>query len=482
MNRTYIQEVPKEIGNTIKVQGFIENLRNSKAMAFIVLKDITGKLQITVEKADHPELVDTIDKLTPDSVITVTGKVVENDYVKMGGIEMIPSEIEIESIADALPIVRKEIAATKKKKAVERSSIDQRIDYRWIDLRTDENQLMFKAQSCFVNAMRKFLLDRSFIEIHTPKLIAAASESGSEVFKVDYFDRNAYLAQSPQFYKQMAMAAGFERIFETGPVFRAEKSYTNKHSTEFSGFDLEFSYITSYRDVMKMEEELLTAGLKAVKEAYGDQIKELFGQEVIVPETPFPVVKLADLYKGLEEEFGYTVDESEKGDLTKMCIRDSHTAEAAKALGMHVIAYDRYPSQAAKDLGVEFVELDDLFARSDVLGLQMPLMDFNTGIINKENIAKMKDGVIIINNSRGQMVVEQDLADALNSGKVACAGLDVVSTEPIRADNPLLKAKNCIITPHMSWGSRSSRQRIMDCTVENVRAFLAGQPQNVVNK
>ena len=113
---------------------------------------------------------------------------------------------------------------------------------------------------------------------------------------------------------------------------------------------------------------------------------------------------------------------------------------------------------------LEFVELDDLFARSDVLGLQMPLMDFNTGIINKENIAKMKDGVIIINNSRGQMVVEQDLADALNSGKVAFAGLDVVSTEPIRADNPLLTAKNCIITPHMSWGSQGSRQRIMDCT------------------
>ena len=158
-----------------------------------------------------------------------------------------------------------------------------------------------------------------------------------------------------------------------------------------------------------------------------------------------------------------------------------HTAEAAKGLGMHVIAYNRSPSQAAKDLGVEFVELDELFARSDVLGLQMPLMPFNTGIINKENIAKMKDGVIIINNSRGQMVVEQDLADALNSGKVAFAGLDVVATEPIRADNPLLKAKNCIITPHMSWGSRDSRQRIMDCTVGNVRAFLNGKPENVVN-
>lgn len=180
---------------------------------------------------------------------------------------------------------------------------------------------------------------------------------------------------------------------------------------------------------------------------------------------------------------GYSVSQFAIALMLEACLHIGiHTAEAAKALGMHVIAYDRYPSQAAKDLGVEFVELDDLFARSDVLGLQMPLMDFNTGIINKENIAKMKDGVIIINNSRGQMVVEQDLADALNSGKVACAGLDVVSTEPIQADNPLLKAKNCIITPHMSWGSRSSRQRIMDCTVENVRAFLAGQPQNVVNK
>ena len=304
MERTYINEAQKAIGGTVKVQGFIENLRNSKYMAFIVLKDITGKLQITVEKADHPELVDTIDQLTPDSVITVTGKVMENDYVKMGGVEMIPESIEVESTANALPIVRKEIAATKKKKAVERSSIDQRIDYRWIDLRTDENQLMFKAQTVLVAALRQFLLDNHFIEIHTPKLIGAASESGADVFEVKYFDRKAYLAQSPQFYKQMAMASGFDRIFEVGPVFRAEKSYTSKHTTEFTGFDLEFSYITSFKDVMKMEEELLTAGLQAVKDSYGDQIKELFGLEVIVPTTPFPVVKLADLYKALEEEFG----------------------------------------------------------------------------------------------------------------------------------------------------------------------------------
>lgn len=158
-----------------------------------------------------------------------------------------------------------------------------------------------------------------------------------------------------------------------------------------------------------------------------------------------------------------------------------HTAEIAKALGMRVITYDKRETEEAHELGVEYVDLDTLFAESDVLGLQMPLFPFNTGIINQENIAKMKDGVIIINNSRGQMIVEQDLADALNSGKVAAAGLDVVSTEPIRGDNPLLKAKNCIITPHMSWGTKESRQRIMDCTVDNVKAYLAGNPQNVVN-
>ena len=219
MNRTYISDALKAIDSTVKVQGFIENLRNSKAMAFIVLKDITGKLQITVEKADHPELVDTIDQLTPDSVITVVGKVMANDYVKMGGVEMVPSEIKIESIAAPLPIVRKAIAATKKKKAVERSSIDQRIDYRWVDLRTDENQLMFKAQSVMVNAMRQFLLSKNFIEIHTPKLIATASESGADVFKVDYFDRDAYLAQSPQFYKQMALAMA---ICPEPPVLQAD--------------------------------------------------------------------------------------------------------------------------------------------------------------------------------------------------------------------------------------------------------------------
>lgn len=315
MERTYIKDAIANPGK-VKIQGFVDIVRDTKYVVFIILKDITGVIQVTIEKEGNEALLSKIEGLTADSVITVVGNAVASEYVKLNGVEVIPEDVVVESLADALPINRKEIPATKKKAAVERSSIDQRIDYRWIDLRTEENQLMFKVQTVMVNAMRKFLIEKNFIEIHSPKLIGTASESGSDVFEVKYFDRFAYLAQSPQFYKQMAMAAGFERIFEVGPVFRAEKSFTSKHTTEFTGFDLEFSYIESFRDVMKMEEELLAYMLKEVKEAYGDQIKELFGVEVIVPETPFPVVKLRDLYDELEKEFGYTVPEEEKNDLT----------------------------------------------------------------------------------------------------------------------------------------------------------------------
>ena len=308
MERTYAAQVRG--ADEIKVCGFVENIRNKSKMAFIVLKDITGKVQITVEKGCDPELDETVNRITLDSVITVVGKAVESEYVKLGGVEIYPKQIVIESLAAPLPIDR------EARKGHERSSIDQRIDYRWIDLRTEKNQLIFKVQTELVGAMRDYLRQRNFIEIHTPKLIGAASESGADVFEVKYFDRNAYLAQSPQFYKQMAMASGLERIFEVGPVFRAEKSFTSKHTTEFSGFDLEFSYITSFRDVMKLEEELLTYALGRVKEAYGEEIEKQFGVPLTVPTTPFPVVKLDELYDELEREFGYKAPDGERGDLT----------------------------------------------------------------------------------------------------------------------------------------------------------------------
>lgn len=157
------------------------------------------------------------------------------------------------------------------------------------------------------------------------------------------------------------------------------------------------------------------------------------------------------------------------------------TGKIAKALGMRVIANDEFPSEDGRKIA-EYVSREELFAQADVISLHCPLFPSTQGLVDKENIAKMKDGVIILNNSRGQLIVEQDLADALNAGKVYAAGLDVVSTEPIKGDNPLLEAKNCIITPHISWAPKESRQRLMDIAVENLERFIKGEPVNVVNK
>ena len=301
MKRTLIKDVNPE--QVVKVQGFVENCRNKRTMAFIVVRDITSKIQITVDKEANPALAEVVDKITLESVITVEGKVVANEYVKLNGIEILPDSIQIESIAEAMPIK-------------EDSTIDLRMDYRWIDLRSERNRLIFQVQTLITSTLRNLLIEKGFMEIHSPKLISTASESGADVFEVKYFEDKAYLAQSPQFYKQMAMASGFERIFEIGPVFRAEKSNTSKHATEFTGFDLEMSYIESYNDLLDIEAEMMTAMLKAIKEKYGEDVKRLFDVDVVVPTLPFPKMKLAEVYEELEKRYGYVVPESEKGDLT----------------------------------------------------------------------------------------------------------------------------------------------------------------------
>ena len=271
-------------------------------MVFIVLQDRSGKIQVSLDKKNNEELVKKLEGVLASSILSFTGKMVLSEYVKDGGKEFLPEGLEILSRSDALPLD-------------ETASIDTRLDYRWIDLRSEKNNLMLKVQAKFVEGMREFLLNNDFTEIHTPKLIGAASESGSEVFEVKYFDRLAYLAQSPQFYKQMAIASGLERVFELAPSFRAENSNTNRHATEFTSLDLEFAYINDYQDVMDMEEDLLIAGLTKVKEAYGKDIKELFGEEVIVPKKPFPRIKLQDLYQELNTRYGYQIPDTDIGDM-----------------------------------------------------------------------------------------------------------------------------------------------------------------------
>ena len=197
-----------KVGEINKVQGFVENIRDKKSMAFLVVKDITGKLQLTIEKEKFPQLGEKVKELTIHSVITVEGPVVENSYVRLGGIEMLPESLVIESVAAPLPIEDK-------------SSIDLRLDHRWIDLRSERNTLIFKVQTLIAAKFREFLVERRFVEIHTPKLIGAASESGADVFELTYFDRKAYLAQSPQFYSQMGHipgrhATGFQQVLRHG--------------------------------------------------------------------------------------------------------------------------------------------------------------------------------------------------------------------------------------------------------------------------
>ena len=303
-----VEELGEHLGKEITFSGYVDAIRDKKWVMFVILRDNTGKLQMTIEKSEekNQELLEIMSNTTVESTVKVTGLLQANEAVKLGGMELIPSKIEVTSKAEALPFDFNNLDGV---------NIDTRMDFRWLDLRNEKNMLVRQVESCFVEAMREFLYENKFTEIHTPKLIGAASESGSSVFEVKYFDRSAYLAQSPQFYKQMAMAAGMNRIFEVAPCFRAENSNTNRHATEFTSFDLEFSYIDSYEDVMSLEEDLLIAGLTKVKERYGEKIKEVFGNEVIIPKKPFPRMRLMDLYQELHDRYGFDIPKEDVGDM-----------------------------------------------------------------------------------------------------------------------------------------------------------------------
>lgn len=308
MKKIPFKDLKNYFDKEIEIEGFIDNIRDLQYVQFIVLRDRTGKVQVTIEKEGNEKLVKIVQGLTVESTVKVKGKLLESPKVKLNGMELIPTSIEVTSTSDLeLPFNYKDLNNV---------NLDTRLDYRFIDLRNEKNMLIFKVQSTLVRYLREYLYNNDFTEIHTPKLIGAASESGSEVFEVKYFDDKAYLAQSPQFYKQMAMASGFERIFEVAPCFRAENSNTNRHATEFTSFDLEFSYIDSFEDVMNLEAEMLTYALGKLKDEMGEKIKEVYGVDIVVPTLPFPKMKLSDIYSELEERYGYKVDEAEKTDLT----------------------------------------------------------------------------------------------------------------------------------------------------------------------
>ena len=307
MNRTPIGSLSEHINQEVTIQGWLQTLRDQKKMQFLILRDRTGLVQVANYRPDNPELGDLISGLGTESALTVTGKVVENPVVKLGGLEIQLQNLRVENAADTPlpfdPFDEENMPA-----------IDFRMDWRYLDLRRKQNLLFFQVESALEHAMREFWLKENFIEIHSPKIMGSPSESGAELFEVDYFEGKAYLAQSPQFYKQMAMAAGFERVFEVGPVFRADPSFTSRHMTEFTGLDMEMSWIETHEDVLAFTERWMQYSYQQVKEQYDDQIKEVFGVDIEVPEVPFPRMTMAEAYKILKDQ-GYQLPPERKGDL-----------------------------------------------------------------------------------------------------------------------------------------------------------------------
>lgn len=306
METTPIGSLRQHIGEQVKIQGWLQVLRDQKKMQFLVVRDRTGAVQVAFWRQSDPALAEQISKLTTESALTITGKVVDNPIVKLGGLEIQLETLKVESLAQS-PLPFEPFGDTL-------PSTDFRSDWRYLDLRRAESLLIFKVQTTLEMAMREFWVKNHFMEIHSPKIMGSASEGGAELFEMTYFDRKAYLAQSPQFYKQMAMAAGFEKVFEIGPVFRADPSFTARHMTEFTGIDMEISWIDSHDDVMRVLENLLQYTYQRVKEVHGEQIKEVFQKELIVPEVPFPRVTMAEAHKILKE-VGYQLPPEKKGDL-----------------------------------------------------------------------------------------------------------------------------------------------------------------------
>ena len=293
--RTLIKDLAASVDGPVSVSGWVEVVRDQKKVQFVVLRDESGAVQLVNPRGEESTSVsDTISGLSQGSFLTATGGLKHDERVKLGGVEIKLEALDVASLA---------IAETP---IADDSGVDKRMDWRFLDLRVPRNALIFKIQTTFEHALRTWWIDRDFIELHTPKLMASASESKAELFEVGYFDRKAYLAQSPQFFKQMAQPAGFGKIFEIGPAFRADPSFTSRHATEFTSVDAEISWIDSHEDVMRMHEELLVAGLTAVQAKHGDAIRELFDIEVTVPSTPFPRVPLAEARRIVAER-GYEV-------------------------------------------------------------------------------------------------------------------------------------------------------------------------------
>jgi aspartyl-tRNA synthetase len=269
------------VGRRVTVCGYIQALRVHTPTQVVVLQDSTGSVQVTNPRGTLPLVDQQIDLLTMGSAIELTGRVVSAPLVRLGGIEIAPESIDFAS------------PAAQPQPLNAHSTVDTRLDWRFLDLRGAKQHLTFKVAAVLEHGMRTFLHARGFLGIHTPKVVPTASYDGPS-FSVDYFGATAYLARSNQFYKQMAIAAGYDRVFEVGPAYRAERSFAPNHAAEFVAFDLEIAWIDSVEEVMHLLEEMLAYAIRDVHDALGHQIQEVFGVDIVVPSAPFPRTRFRD--------------------------------------------------------------------------------------------------------------------------------------------------------------------------------------------
>ncbi|GAA4756290.1 aspartate--tRNA(Asn) ligase [Amnibacterium soli] len=300
--RLLISELAAREDGPVAVAGWVETVRDQKKVQFLVLRDETGAVQLVRPRPEGDDEISlAISGVSLGSFVRVEGQLKHDERVKLGGIEVRVEAFDVVAASDP----EQPIAAD--------SSIDKRLDHRFLDLRNPANALIFKIQTTFEHALRTWWVEHGYIEIHTPKLMNSPSESRAELFQVPYFETTAYLAQSPQHFKQMAQAAGFGKIFEIADAFRADPSFTARHATEFTSVDAEISWIDSHEDVMAMHESVLVAGFQAVADKHGDEIERLLGFRVEVPTVPFPRIPLADALRIVAER-GYVVPRAD-GDL-----------------------------------------------------------------------------------------------------------------------------------------------------------------------
>lgn len=292
------KELKNYVGKQIEFQGYVDKIRNLQYVQFVILRDSTGKVQMTIEKnEENQELTSIIDELTLESTVKVTGNLLENEKVKLNGMELLPETIEVTSKSlNELPIDIK---------SKDNALRETRLDYRFLDLRREDNNLLFNVQSYMEFKMREYWMKNGYTEIHTPKVSGAAAESGAEVFKIDYFGQKAALSQSPQFYKQMALAAGFDRVCEVGPVFRAENSHTSYHATEIEMLDVEIAWIDSVEDVMQEEENWIKYFIDETFEKYGDEIQNTFKVQKPTTDISFPRIDFWEAKRIIKEEMHY---------------------------------------------------------------------------------------------------------------------------------------------------------------------------------